>query len=124
MASVNAPRVMIAKITNAPTAIILLLKSEVLRLSTKLDSDEIRKASMYIAISVWNLIRSLSIPFCHNLWRPAMNAKAITRQSCRRLLQVSGVATAALMLEGLPLTARAENAGKSLPRSINGGDAS
>jgi hypothetical protein len=42
-----------------------------------------------------------------------MNAKAITRQSCRRLLQVSGVATAALMLEGLPLTARAENAGKS-----------
>jgi hypothetical protein len=53
-----------------------------------------------------------------------MNAKAITRQSRRRLLQVAGIATAAQMLEGLPLTARAENAGKSLPRSINGGDAS
>ncbi len=41
-----------------------------------------------------------------------MKAKAITRQSRRRFLQVAGVATAALMLEGLPLTVRAANAGK------------
>jgi predicted dinucleotide-binding enzyme len=41
-----------------------------------------------------------------------MKAKAITRQSRRRFLQVSGAATAALMIEGLPLTARAANAGK------------
>jgi predicted dinucleotide-binding enzyme len=41
-----------------------------------------------------------------------MKVKAITRQSRRRFLQVAGVATAALMLEGLPLTARAANAGK------------
>ena len=42
-----------------------------------------------------------------------MKAKAITRQSRRRFLQVAGVATAALMLEGQPLTARAANAGKT-----------
>ena len=41
-----------------------------------------------------------------------MKAKAITRQSRRRFLQVTGAATAALMIEGLPLTARAANAGK------------
>jgi len=41
-----------------------------------------------------------------------MKAKAITRQSRRRFLQVAGVASAVLMLEGLPLTARAVNAGK------------
>ena len=41
-----------------------------------------------------------------------MKAKAITRQSRRRFLQVAGIATAALMFEGLPLTARAANAGK------------
>ncbi|MDH3857256.1 MAG: NAD(P)-binding domain-containing protein [Gammaproteobacteria bacterium] len=41
-----------------------------------------------------------------------MKAKAITRQSRRRFLQVAGAATAALMIEGLPLTARAANAGK------------
>jgi predicted dinucleotide-binding enzyme len=41
-----------------------------------------------------------------------MKVKVITRQSRRRFLQVAGVATAALMLEGLPLTARAANAVK------------
>ena len=41
-----------------------------------------------------------------------MKAKAITRQSRRRFLQLAGTATAALMIEGLPLTARAANAGK------------
>ena len=41
-----------------------------------------------------------------------MKAKATTRQGRRRFLQVSGVATAALMIEGLPFTARAENPGK------------
>jgi predicted dinucleotide-binding enzyme len=41
-----------------------------------------------------------------------MNAKAIKRQSRRRFLQVAGAATAALMIEGLPLTARAANADK------------
>jgi predicted dinucleotide-binding enzyme len=41
-----------------------------------------------------------------------MKVKAIMRQSRRRFLQVAWVATAALMLEGLPLTARAANAGK------------
>jgi predicted dinucleotide-binding enzyme len=41
-----------------------------------------------------------------------MNAKAITRQSRRRFLQVAGAATAVLMIEGLPLTARAANADK------------
>ena len=41
-----------------------------------------------------------------------MKAKAITRQSRRRFLQVVGVATAVLMLEGLPLTSRAANAVK------------
>jgi len=38
--------------------------------------------------------------------------KTITRQSRRRFLQVAGIAMAALMIEGLPLTARAANAGK------------
>jgi len=41
-----------------------------------------------------------------------MKAKAIIRQSRRRFLQAAGVATAALMIEGLSLTARAANAGK------------
>ena len=41
-----------------------------------------------------------------------MKAKAITRQSRRRFLQVAGIASAVLMLEGLPLTARAANAAK------------
>ena len=41
-----------------------------------------------------------------------MKAKAATRQSRRRLLQVAGAATLALMIEGLPLTARAATAGK------------
>ena len=41
-----------------------------------------------------------------------MKAKAITRQSRRRFLQVAGAATAALIIEGLPFTARAANAGK------------
>jgi len=41
-----------------------------------------------------------------------MKAKATTRQGRRRFLQVAGAATAALMIEGLPLTARAANAGK------------
>ena len=41
-----------------------------------------------------------------------MKAKALTRQSRRRFLQVAGAATAALMIEGLPLTACAANAGK------------
>ena len=41
-----------------------------------------------------------------------MKAKAITRQSRRRFLQVAGVASAVLMLEGLLLTARAANAVK------------
>jgi len=41
-----------------------------------------------------------------------MKAKAITRQSRRRFLQVAGAATVALMLEGLPLTVCAANAGK------------
>ena len=41
-----------------------------------------------------------------------MKVKAITRQSRRRFLQLAGTATAALMIEGLPLTARAANAGK------------
>ena len=41
-----------------------------------------------------------------------MKAKAITRQNRRRFLQVVGVATAVLMLEGLPLTSRAANAVK------------
>ena len=41
-----------------------------------------------------------------------MKAKAITRQSRRRFLQVAGAATAALMIEGLALPARAANAGK------------
>jgi len=36
-----------------------------------------------------------------------MKAKAITRQSRRRFLQIAGVASAVLMLEGLPFTARA-----------------
>jgi predicted dinucleotide-binding enzyme len=41
-----------------------------------------------------------------------MKAKAITKQSRRRFLQVAGAASAVLMLEGLPLTARAANAAK------------
>jgi len=41
-----------------------------------------------------------------------MKAKAITRQNRRRFLRLAGVTTAALMLEGLPLAARAANAGK------------
>jgi predicted dinucleotide-binding enzyme len=41
-----------------------------------------------------------------------MKAKAITRQSRRRFLQIAGAATVALMIEGLPLTAQAANAGK------------
>jgi predicted dinucleotide-binding enzyme len=41
-----------------------------------------------------------------------MKAKAITRQSRRRFLQAAGVASAVLMLEGLPLTALAANAVK------------
>jgi predicted dinucleotide-binding enzyme len=41
-----------------------------------------------------------------------MKAKAISSQSRRRFLQVAGIASAVLMLEGLPLTARAANAGK------------
>ena len=41
-----------------------------------------------------------------------MKAKAITKQSRRRFLQVAGAASAVLMLEGLPLTARAANAVK------------
>ena len=41
-----------------------------------------------------------------------MGAKAITKQSRRRFLQIAGIATAALLLEGSPLTARAANAGK------------
>ena len=41
-----------------------------------------------------------------------MKAKAITKQSRRRFLQVAGTASAVLMLEGLPLTARAANAVK------------
>jgi len=41
-----------------------------------------------------------------------MKAKIITQQSRRRFLQIAGVAMATLMLEGLPLTARAANAGK------------
>ncbi|MGB5328949.1 MAG: NAD(P)-binding domain-containing protein [Gammaproteobacteria bacterium] len=41
-----------------------------------------------------------------------MKVKIITKQSRRRFLQIAGVAMAALMLEGLPLTARAANAGK------------
>ena len=41
-----------------------------------------------------------------------MKARATTRQGRRRFLQVAGAATAALMIEGLPLTARAANAGK------------
>ncbi len=41
-----------------------------------------------------------------------MKGKVITRQSRRRFLQVAGVAAAALMIEGLPLTARAADAGK------------
>jgi 8-hydroxy-5-deazaflavin:NADPH oxidoreductase len=41
-----------------------------------------------------------------------MKAKAITRQSRRRFLQVAGVASAILILEGLPLTAHAANAVK------------
>ena len=41
-----------------------------------------------------------------------MKAKATTRQGRRRFLQVAGAATAALMIEGLPLTASAANAGK------------
>jgi hypothetical protein len=40
-----------------------------------------------------------------------MKAKTTTRQSRRRFLQVAGVATVALMLEGLPLAARAANSG-------------
>jgi len=41
-----------------------------------------------------------------------MKANAITRQSRRRFLQVAGAVTAALMIDGLALTARAANAGK------------
>ncbi len=41
-----------------------------------------------------------------------MKAKATTRQGRRRFLQVAGVATAALMIEGLSFTARAANSGK------------
>jgi predicted dinucleotide-binding enzyme len=41
-----------------------------------------------------------------------MKAKAVTRPSRRRFLQIAGIASAILMLEGLPLTARAANAGK------------
>ena len=41
-----------------------------------------------------------------------MKARATTRPGRRRFLQVAGAATAALMIEGLPLTARAANAGK------------
>jgi hypothetical protein len=40
-----------------------------------------------------------------------MNAKAISRQSRRRFLQLAGVATAALMPGVLPLTVRAANSG-------------
>ena len=41
-----------------------------------------------------------------------MKSKAITRQNRRRFLQVAGAAAAALIVEGLPLTARAANADK------------
>ncbi len=41
-----------------------------------------------------------------------MKARATTRQGRRRFLLLAGAATAALMIEGLPLTARAANAGK------------
>ena len=41
-----------------------------------------------------------------------MKAKAIMRQSRRRFLQIAGVVTTALILEGLQLTPRAANAGK------------
>ena len=41
-----------------------------------------------------------------------MKRKAITRQNRRRFLQVAGAATAALMIEGQPLTVRAANADK------------
>ena len=41
-----------------------------------------------------------------------MKAKTITKQNRRRFLQIAGVAMAALMLEGMPLTARSANAGK------------
>ena len=41
-----------------------------------------------------------------------MKSKAITRQNRRRFLQVAGAAAAALIIEGLPLTARAANADK------------
>lgn len=41
-----------------------------------------------------------------------MKAQPVKRQSRRRFLQLSGVAAATWMLEGLPLTARAANTGK------------
>ncbi len=41
-----------------------------------------------------------------------MKARATTKQGRRRFLLLAGAATAALMIEGLPLTARAANAGK------------
>ena len=41
-----------------------------------------------------------------------MKAKATMRRGRRRFLQVAGAAAAALVIEGLPLTARAANAGK------------
>jgi predicted dinucleotide-binding enzyme len=42
-----------------------------------------------------------------------MKSKATTRKNRRRILQLAGVATAALMLDALALTARAANTGKS-----------
>jgi predicted dinucleotide-binding enzyme len=41
-----------------------------------------------------------------------MKSKSTTKQSRRRILQLAGVATATLVLEGLPLSVRAANAGK------------
>jgi predicted dinucleotide-binding enzyme len=41
-----------------------------------------------------------------------MKAKAIARQSRRRFLQIAGITSAVLMLEGLPLTVRAANEAK------------
>jgi predicted dinucleotide-binding enzyme len=41
-----------------------------------------------------------------------MKARATTRQGRRRFLQVAGAASVALMIEGMPLTARAANTGR------------
>ena len=42
-----------------------------------------------------------------------MKSTAISRHSRRRLIQLAGIATAALMLDALPFAARAANAGKT-----------